>query len=269
MFDLKQLKKYAQKAQEKKADSVALDGTQNETVAKTTAVAKPEMQLDSAQEVANKIAVFQEQQIAAEAMALVDEWLNTEDSSLDEGEGMGDRLYSLMIGLADENKDGDISDDEAEVINIGLNAVADYFVFKGISEENTTALLTDFDNELANNVREMLLGAIPDGDEELYAEMDKIMFSPEENESVFDSATDSAMLDSVAEKEGIILDAAYRKVFAIRHGKKLRINKRVSGKVRLSAKQRQAIRKAQRKAFTGAAKMKRLRSFRLRKKFGI
>lgn len=49
----------------------------------------------------------------------------------------------------------------------------------------------------------------------------------------------------------------------------MRINKRISGKVRLSAKQRQAIRKAQRRANTGAAKMRRLKSFKMRRRMGL
>ncbi|MCI7353098.1 MAG: hypothetical protein SPE06_08395 [[Actinobacillus] rossii] len=259
MFDLRQLKKYQQKPQTQSKPDVVMDSANtNESKEEKTA-------LDSSQDLNNRIAVFQEQQIASEAMALLDAWLNTDDADLDEDEGLGDRLYGLMVGLADENKDGELSDDESEVINVGLNAVADYLVEKGVSEENAIALLTDFDNELANNIRETVLSVIPDGDDEFYADMDKVVFADSENESVLDSA----LLDSVAEEHGLTLDASYRRTFAIRHGKKMRIRKRIAGKVRLTAKQRQAIKKAQRKAFTGAAKMKRLKSFRLRKRLGL
>lgn len=270
MFDMRKLRKYAQaqdqvqaKKQEK-APHLMMDDAHSHS---KNAQAKKDEQLvlDSKQTLANSIAVFQEQQIVSEAIELFNEWLSTEDSDLDEGEGLGDRLYGLMVGLADDNKDGEISADESNLINIGLNAIADYMIEKGVSEENAETLLTEFDNEVANNVRELILGAIPEGDDDFYADIEKVVFSPAENQSILDSV----MLDDVSAKQNLTLDAAYRKTYAIRNGKKLRINKRISGKVRLSAKQKQAIRKAQRKAFTGVAKMRRLKSFRLRKRLGM
>ena len=239
---------------------------------KASAPIKPKMTLDSAKSAesagefsGNSAARFQEQAIASEALNLLSEWLETDD--LDDGEGLGDRLMNMMVGLADDNKDGEISDDEAEVINIGLNAVADYLVEKGISEENASALLEEFDNDLAENVREALLAAVPDG-EEFDEELDNFVFSEEENAPLLDSAAEN-VLAKMAKAQNLTLDAAYRKVFAVRNGRKLRINKRISGKVRLSAKQRQAIRKAQRKSHTGAAMMRRMKSFKMRRRMGL
>lgn len=204
----------------------------------------------------NRSAIFQEQAIASDAMALLSEWFETMEDDLDDGEGLGDRLYSLFISLADENKDGEISDDEADVINIGINAAYDYLVSKGVSEENATALLEEFDNAVAESVHAFVLEKLPVGNDEMFNEMDDLIFADAENEP---------MLDGI-DHNGLALDAAYRKTFAIRHGKKMRINKRISGKVRLSAKQKIAIKKARLKANTGAAKMRRLKSFRLHKR---
>ena len=66
-----------------------------------------------------------------------------------------------------------------------------------------------------------------------------------------------------------MLDATYRKVIAVRGGKKVRLRKRIAGTVRLSAAQKSAVRKMQRKAFSGAAKIKRAKSMRLRQKMGL
>lgn len=240
---------------------------------RTSQAAKPaKLQLDSAGEEPvslSKSAVFQEQAIVSDALAKFAAWLETDENDLDEGEGLGDRLMSLMVSVADANKNGEIDDDEAEIINIGLNGVADYMISKGVSEENAIALLEDFDNDIAENVRDMMLGTLPDGDEALWEEMDEVIFSDEDNESVFDSAQSEAMLQTLAREKGITLDAAYRKVFAVRNGKKMRINKRISGKVRLTAAQKTAIRKAQMKSHTGAAQMRRLKSFKLRKRLGL
>lgn len=207
----------------------------------------------------NRLALFQEQEIAADAMSYLTEWFETSDEDLEDGEGYGDRLMSLMIAVADDNQDGELDDDEQDVVNIALNAAYDYLVSKDVSDENATALLEDFDNDLARNVHQFVLGKLPQGEDEMQDEMDALIFSTEDNEPVLDGATANEL----------ITDAAYRKVFAIRNGKKLRINKRISGKVRLTAKQRTAIRKAQRRANTGAAKMRRLKSFKMRRRMGL
>ncbi|MEE3608302.1 hypothetical protein [Avibacterium paragallinarum] len=232
-------------------------------VGKPTAMVanKNAMILDGAEEDKpdNRLALFQEQQIASEALNYFSEWCETNEEDLEENEGFGDRLLGLMIAVADDNQDGELDDDEQEVVTIGLNAVYDYLISKGVSEENAGALLDDFDNDLARNIHEFILTKLPQGEEEMQGEMDALIFSTEENEAVLDGAL----------ADELITDAAYRKVFAIRNGKKMRINKRISGKVRLTAKQRTAIRKAQRRANTGAAKMRRLKSFKMRRRMGL
>ena len=54
----------------------------------------------------------------------------------------------------------------------------------------------------------------------------------------------------------------YKGVKAMRHGKVVVINKRISGKIRLSAKQKAALKKARRKAHNGLASMSRMKSIR-------
>lgn len=217
---------------------------------------------------ANAVAVHQERQIAQDALELFYQWINTDESDLPEGDGYGDHLYTLMVSLADDNKDGEISDDEAEIVGVGLEAVAEYAISKGVDEDEIISLLEDFDNDTAENVRELLLGLVPEDDDEFQDEMNDIVFSASENESLLDGATLS-VLDSIATANDLSLDAAYRKTFVIRNGKKKRINKRISGRVVLSAKRKQALRKAQRKAHKGTAKIKRLKSFRMRKRLGM
>lgn len=53
----------------------------------------------------------------------------------------------------------------------------------------------------------------------------------------------------------------YKAVKAIRNGKKVTINKRISGKVKLNASQRAGLKKARRKAGTSSAIRKQMRSF--------
>lgn len=260
MFTIYDLRQYAEpskkQAQKKEIAMDAVEQKVKEDVKKPQPKAdKNNIQADPADNGA-KIANFQVKQIQSEALSLLQEWLGTTDEDLDQDEGMGDRLMALLIGLADENKDGEISDDEAEIIDIGMDAIAQYLSSKGVSDDNIDALLSDFDNDLAEDVHSMVLEALPEGDDAVTDEMDNVVFTADDNGDIFDSVE-------------VALDAAYKKVFAIRGGKKVRVMKRISGKVRLSAKQKQAIRKAQLKAHTGAAKIKRLKSLRMRNRLGL
>ena len=182
--------------------------------------------------------------IALRAAATLQQWAETDD--LEDGEGYADRLYAMFVGIADANKDGEITDDEADVVMAALNAGYDYLTEHGVTEEDADALLNDWDNDVADRVRELLAGKLPDGEDAEGEDLDNFVFSAEDNEA--------------------ILDAVYKKTFAIRKGKKVRINKRISGTVRLSAKQKVAIRKAQMKSHSAGAMMRRMKSMRLRRR---
>lgn len=190
---------------------------------------------------------YAEQAIVLNALTGLQEWVETED--LDEDETLSDRLMAIMVGVADADKDGEISEDEQNVLDIALNAVWDYMLEKGVSDEDADTLLNDWDAEAAERVRELLAANLPDGEDESIEEIDEFVFG--------DGASDSA------------LDAVYKLKVAVRGGKKMRIRKRVSGTVRLNAKQKLSIRKAQRKAHSAAAQMRRMRSMKVRAKAGL
>ena len=183
-----------------------------------------------------------------DAVSVVQEWAETSDDDLDENEGLGDRLLALIAGTASEGEQ-DLTDEEAEYAAAVAELVGDYLESKGITADDVQALVGDFsfDNDVAERVHEALLDKLPQGDE-----------------AVLDDA--GRFIDGDDDQ---LLDAAYRKTLAIRGGKKVRINKRIAGNVRLSAKQKVAVRKMQRKAFSGAAKMKRAKSMRLRRRMGM
>jgi len=198
-------------------------------------------------------AAFAVSDIRVAAAAMVQAWCETTPADLDDGESMADRLLAMMVGIADENKDGEISDDESTVIDIALNAAYDYFVTKGVSEDDASALLNDGDNDAADRICELLKGALPDGEDGSMADVDAFAFDSESQESLMDS----------------VLDAVYKKKIVIRAGKKVRINKRISGTVRLSAAQKVSIRKAGMKSRSASARMHRMKSMRLRSRMGV
>lgn len=186
--------------------------------------------------------------IRDDAIAMLVEWAATPASELDEGESHADRLLAMAIGVADENKDGELSEEESDVVGVALNAMADYLIDQGATEEDTVALLDEGSAEAGERVHELLAGA-----ESSDEAVDSFVFDAESSEAVMDS----------------VLDAVYKKKVVIRKGKKVRINKRVSGHVRLSASQKVAIRKASMKSRSSSARVRRMKSMKLRQRAGI
>jgi len=180
--------------------------------------------------------------IKMSSVAVIQEWAENDD--LGDGENCADRLMAMAVGLADADKDGEISDDEQVVINAALNAMWDYLVALGVSEEDAGSLLNDWDNEAAERVRDFVASVLPDGDEEASAAIDRFVFSKDDQSPALDGAV-------------------YRKTLAVRNGKRVRINKRISGVVRLSPRQKLALRKARMKSHSAGAMSRRMRSMRL------
>lgn len=228
--------------------------------AAATSSAAQSLQLDSATvftQTLDSAAAFDEQLIKRESISVVNEWATTSPDDLDAGESMADRLMNMLVGVVDADKDGELSDDEQESVNVGLNATFDYLVTLGVNEDDAAALLSDWPEDVANRVRDFVAGALPDGEDAENQLIDALVFTPEDQAPVFDSAN------------GLQLDAAYRKVVAIRSGKKVRINKRIAGVVKLSARQKVALRKARTKAHSASAMASRRRSMRLRRSMGM
>lgn len=192
---------------------------------------------------------FTMKDIALSAVAAIQQWAETDTSELDSGETMADRLMSLMIGVADANKDGELTEDENAVMDVALNAGWDYLTKMGVTEEDASALLNDWDADTADRVKELATAALPEGEGAAADDMNSFVFGPGDQEPM--------------------LDAAYKKMVAFRGGKKVRINKRISGTVRLSAKQKVAVRKMQMKSHSAAARMNRAKSMRGRAKAGL
>ena len=181
--------------------------------------------------------------VALKAVAAVQEWVETDD--LERGETLADRLFAILVGIADADMDGEIGDDEAGVFEMAANAAWDYLDSKGVPEDDISALLNDFDTDAADRVQELLAERLPDG-EAADAELDAFVFGDGSDEAV--------------------MDAVYKKRLVVRGGKKVRVNKRISGTVRLTSKQKMAVRKMLRKSHSAGAQMRRAKSMRIRKR---
>lgn len=176
--------------------------------------------------------------IAINVAAAIQEWIETGDSDLDDGETLATRLLGLLIGLSNPDVDDEeLTSDEQDTMVLALEAAWDYLTDKGVSYEDASALLNDWDNDAAIRIRDLSAATL--------AEVDPV-------KDIDDFAFDSAST----------FDAVHRMKRAIRDGTKARINKRVSGKVKLTAKQKLGLRKASKKAHTASAMMKRVKSQR-------
>lgn len=212
--------------------------------------AKPAPALDSAKKDDPSLSGADEytvRDITLRAVAVVHQWVETDD--LDEGESLADRLLAMLVGIADENKDGELTDDEMAVLEIAINAAGDYLEKQGADGDDIDALLNDWEGDVAERIRDLVASTLPDGEDAAADDIDNFVFGDDDQEPV--------------------LDATYKRVFAIRGGKKTRIRKRVAGKVRLSAKQKMGLRKARMKSHNAGAMLRRAKSMRLRRRSGL
>ncbi len=225
-------------------------------VAKTVEkpVEKPiENALDAVTTVVDAAEKFITQSIESQAVYAVNEWSKTTTEDLGEGEGFGDRLMSMVAGIADEDMDGEVSEEESEIMNSAINAMGDYLSALGVPDEDIEALFDDFDNDVALNVHAQLATLIPEGnDADLMA-----------SDFVFGDGSDESAMDNV------VYDAVYKKVIKFIKGKKQWAKKRISGVVKRTAKQKLGMKKALRKAWTGMAKISRAKSMKRRKAAGL
>ena len=186
--------------------------------------------------------------------------------SLEEGELPSDRLDSLIAGVA---AGGD--DDEFEVDESALDIVMANF-------QDALATLGVDDGIIAS-----MFGGGAEADEAIEAAAEIVESnkpSDDDMDELFDlfvygeAEDDELLLDGVSlgkttTKSGKFGKIIYKAVKAIRNGKVSIVNKRVSGRVKLSAKQRAALNKARRKAGASGAIKKRIRSMAKAKNMGI
>lgn len=182
---------------------------------------------------------------------LVAAWAETDDDELDAGETLADRFDAMMIGLVDADKNGELDDDELQVLDIAYNIAYDILTSRGANHDDVIALLNEADEAAAENIHELLVNTGADGEEAELAAINAAAFE-------FDEDSDSA-----------VMDATYKRTVAIRNGKKVVIRKRIAGTVKLTAKQKMAIKKMQRKAHSGAARNKRLKSLKRRQAMNL
>ena len=188
-------------------------------------------------------ASYVDSELALNAAAAVEEWAATDESDLDDGETLGDRFTSLFVGIADEDADGELTDDDQAIIEQAMEHAGDYLEALGVDGEDIDSLINGGDEDAAERIKDLLQAEFAD--------------------------MDGADCDKKATADELAFDATYKKKRVVRNGKLTWVKKRVSGAVRLSAKQKMALKKMRRKSNSSAARRKRMKSASLRKKSGL
>lgn len=153
-----------------------------------------------------------------------------------------DALAMSVAGLDDMDEDEDPTDEQVDAYNDALSALADAAVALGADQDDVSDMIDDYDDAAALRVYEAIEGTDEDMLEEAIV-----------NYTV--AGGDEPMLEAVRKK-------------VVRGGKVKIIKKRPRPR-RLNSMQKQALKKARRKAHTSVANLHRKKSMKLRKKRGL
>ena len=186
-----------------------------------------------------KVADFAGMQTRAQGMSLALVWLEDEDFSYD-------ALDALAVGMADIDGDEEVGEDEEDLYNDILSAAGAALVRLGGNQKNVQEFIDDEDNAAGAKLGAFLSEKLANAKED-----------------------DDDIVAGFAVSDDGIMEAAYRRVKVVKDGKIVFKKKRIGKPKRMTAKQRAALKKARRKANTGAARKAREKAMRLRKSRGL
>lgn len=186
------------------------------------------------------------------------------EDDLDEDESPTDR-FDAYVTAGDDGEE--VDDMTAQIISANM---ADAFANFGVDEDMITSMLSDDVAEADAAIEaacEMVVENAPTTDDELINLVNEFVFGEEEAEAEFDAVVGK----STVKRNAMGQNVKYRGVKVIRNGKVKIVNKRVNTgmKIRLSAKQKAGMKKMRRKAFTGSALRKRMRSAAKSRRIGL
>lgn len=190
------------------------------------------------------------------------------DNDLEENELPTDRLDKMLAGISDDGEE-EIDIDQA-TMDILIANVMDAFESLGVSEDILAVIFSEDAeaNEALENAAEIVESNKPQSDEDLEDFFDLFVYGEAEDDDS-EMMLDGVSVGKTTTKTGKYGKLVYKAVKAIRNGKVTVINKRMSGKVKLSSKQRQALSKARKKASASSAIKKRIRSMKKAKNLNI
>lgn len=172
------------------------------------------------------------------AASMIAQWLEDGDPEAD----AFDALAIIMAGLDGVDEDADFTDEQVDAYNTALAALADAVVSMGADQDDVTDMIDDMDDSAAERVFDSL------------------------SENGSEMMEEAIAIYTVAGGETAMLEAVRKKV--VRDGKVKIIRKRPRPR-RLNSLQKQALKKARRKAHSSVANLHRKKSMKLRQKRGL
>lgn len=182
-------------------------------------------------------------------------------------------LDSLILESFVEDPEDDDDEIDSTVKTILSAHIADAMSTLGVDEDLINDVF-DSDVDIADaaieTASEIILENMPADDElddfiSIFAYGDEAtydaMMKEEEDEGMYDAAKKPLTVGRKTRRKVRGKNVTYKAVKAVRDGKIKVVNKRIRGKVRLSAAQKAALKKARRKSTTSSAVKKRMRSF--------
>lgn len=175
------------------------------------------------------------QSYRADSMAMIMEWVADGDDS-------ADALDAYAQGMADADEDGEINpDDEQAEYEQYLTSMAEAMIYLGVPDKTANAAMS--------------------GDDAASAQA----FIAAGDALAADGVDQDALISEFSVRETAMMEAVVK---VIRNGVMKQIRRPLRKKI-LSAAQRAGLKKARMKAFTGAAKMARRKSMKIRINRGL
>lgn len=186
---------------------------------------------------------------------------------LEENELPSDRLDSLIAGIAAGGDDEEEFEVDESTLDIVIANFQDALATLGVDDGIIASMFGgDAEADEAIEAAAEIVESNKPSDDDMDELFDLFVYGEAEDDELL---LDGVSLGKTTTKSGKFGKIVYKAVKAIRNGKLSIVNKRVSGKVKLSAKQRAALNKARRKAGASGAIKKRIRSLAKAKSMGI
>jgi len=222
--------------------------------------------------------------LAAMQVALMMSAMVSESSETEEDEDTllpSEILDDLMLSIFAEDDEDEDDDIDATVKAVLSAHISDALSTLGVSDDVIEDMF-DADIDVADaaieSASETIIENLPDDGDDFNAFVEAFAYALEEDEA-YDEMGDDEQFDAIGRKKvragkksvkkvnGKTI--VYKAVKAIRNGKKVVINKRIAGKIKLSATQKAALRKARRKASTASALRKQMKSLKKGRRMGL
>lgn len=195
---------------------------------------------------------YSESQARSQAMSAVLSWIA-------DAEYTYTTLDEYVVAVADLDGDFELTEDEEALYQDIWQGVADALLTLGAADADVERLINGEDDAAAAVIGKALA-----------AEMDGVEADDDDLIAAFAFGEEPVLESAVGDDHlHMVLEATYKKRKVVRDGKVTVVRKRISGKIRLSAEQKAGLRKARRKAMTGAAKLRRRKSMRKRSQRGL